>query len=159
MRSHLVPATLAAVVAVFVPPTADAEPMKSTVSFNNEIGKKTADQPVDGVQVSYEVPLTGGELDGCRVALVESLYGRDDGAWGIFDIDGDVNCERGEFSYTSSGAWNGDRFHAAGSIIEGSGSGDFKHIKGRVAQLNGHISPQDNDTAHISYDFVVDPEG
>jgi hypothetical protein len=75
-----------------------ADTLKSGVAFNNGIGEKTANQPADGVQVSYQITLKGGDLDGCTVDVVESLYGRDDSAWGIFDIAGDVKCDRGGFA-------------------------------------------------------------
>ena len=80
-----------------------ADTLKSGVAFNNSIGKKTASQPANGVEVAYPITLKGGDLDGCAVDVVEQLYGREDGAWGIFDIAGDVKCDRGGFSYTSSG--------------------------------------------------------
>ena len=137
-----------------------AETMKSSVSFNNGIGEKTTGQPANGMQVSYEIPLSGGELEGCKVAIVESLYGREDGAWGIFDIEGNLTCgDRGGFSYTSSGAWDGNGFHAAGHIVDGSGSGEFEGISGRVAQLGGGAAPKDDGTADISYDLVIETEG
>ena len=66
--------------------------MKSSAAFNTGIGQKTSSQPKDGVQVSYQVTLKGGDLDGCTVDVVESLFGREDGAWGIFDIAGDLEC-------------------------------------------------------------------
>ena len=94
---------------------AAADTLKSGVAFNNGIGKKTATQPANGVEVAYQITLQGGDLDGCTVDVVEQLYGRDEGGWGIFDIAGDVKCDRGGFSYTSSGAWDGNGFHAAGA--------------------------------------------
>jgi hypothetical protein len=114
-----------------------ADTHKSAVAFNTSIGAKTASQPADGVQVADQVTLKGGDLDGCTVDIVESLYGREEGVWGIFDIAGDVKCARGGFSFTSSGAWDGNGFHGAGIIADGSGSGDFQGISGRIAQLGG----------------------
>jgi hypothetical protein len=145
-----------AITALIATAPAAADTLKSGVAFNTGIGKKMADQPADGVQVAYQVTLKGGDLDACTVDIVESLYGRDDGAWGIFDIAGDVNCERGGFAYTSSGAWDGNGFHAAGAIEEGSGSGDFEGISGRVAQLNGSGADAGNGTFDISYDLVFE---
>jgi hypothetical protein len=133
-----------------------ADTLKSGVAFNTGIGEKTADQPMDGVEVAYQITLQGGDLDGCTVDIVESLHGRDEGAWGIFDIAGDVSCDRGGFSYTSSGAWDGNGFHAAGEIEEGSGSGDFEGISGRVAQLGGGGANAGDGTTDISYDLVFD---
>ena len=114
-----------------------ADTVKSSVAFNNGIGEATASQPDGGMEVAYQVTLEGGELDGCTVDIVEALHGRDEGAWGIFDIAGDVSCADGGFAYTSSGAWDGNGFHAAGEIVDGSGHGEFEGIDGRVAQLGG----------------------
>jgi hypothetical protein len=152
-RTLLSTAALAALIAA-TPAAADT--LKSGVAFNNGIGKKTATQPANGVEVAYQIMLQGGDLDGCAVAIVESLYGRDEGAWGIFDIAGDVKCDRGGFSYTSSGAWDGKGFHAAGDIKDGSGSGEFEGISGRVAQLGGGAADAGDGTYNISYDLVLD---
>ena len=135
---------------------AGAEAMKSKVSFNNNIGKAAASQPAGGKTVSYQITLKGGELDGCTVDIVESLFGREEGAWGIFDIKGDVKCSGGGFTYTSSGAWDGNGFHAAGAIKDGSGTGKFQGISGRIAQLGGGASKADGGGFNISYDLVVD---
>jgi hypothetical protein len=145
----------AAALAIAATP-AVADTLKSSVAFNNSIGKKTASQPANGVEVAYPITLKGGELDGCAVDVVEQLYGREDGAWGIFDIAGDVKCDRGGFSYTSSGAWDGNGFHAAGEIEDRSGTGDFEGISGRVAQLKGAGADAGDGTFNISYDLVVD---
>ena len=149
----------AALAALIATAPAAADTLKSGVAFNTGIGEKTANQPADGVQVAYQITLKGGDLDGCTVDIVESLFGREEGAWGIFDIAGDVKCERGGFAYTSSGAWDGNGFHAAGAIEEGSGSGDFEGISGRVAQLNGGGADAGNNTTDISYDLVFDTSG
>jgi hypothetical protein len=149
----------AAIAAITAAMPAAADTLKSAVAFNNGIGKKTANQPANGVEVAYQITLKGGDLDGCTVDVVESLYGRDEGAWGIFDIAGDVSCDRGGFSYTSSGAWDGNGFHAAGAIEDGSGSGEFENISGRVAQLKGGGADAGNGTFDISYDLVFDTEG
>jgi hypothetical protein len=146
-------ATIAAMVAAG---PAFADTLKSGVAFNNGIGEKTASQPADGVEVAYQITLKGGDLDGCTVDIVEQLYGRDEGAWGIFDIAGDVKCDRGGFSYTSSGAWDGNGFHAAGAIEDGSGRGEFEGISGRVAQLGGGGADAGDGTFDISYDLVFD---
>lgn len=135
---------------------ASAETLRSNVAFNNSIGQKTADQPSNGVKVTYQVTLKGGDLDGCTVDIVESLYGRDEGSWGIFDIAGDVNCAGGGFAYVSSGAWDGNGFHASGEIKSGSGRGEFEGIAGRVAQLGGGAAAAADGTFDISYELVVD---
>ena len=137
---------------------AGAEAMKSKVSFNNSIGKEHGKQPAGGKTVAYQITLKGGELDGCTVDVVESLFGRDEGAWGIFDIKGDVKCSGGGFTYMSSGAWDGNGFHAAGDIKDGSGTGKFKGIKGRIAQLGGGASKADGGGMNISYELVVDSQ-
>jgi hypothetical protein len=135
---------------------AGAEAMKSKVSFNNTIGQPSGNQPAGGKTVSYQITLKGGELDGCTDDVVESLFGREEGAWGIFDIKGDVKCSGGGFTYTSSGAWDGNGFHAAGAIKDGSGTGKFQGITGRIAQLGGGASKADGGGMIISYDLVVD---
>jgi hypothetical protein len=150
---------IAALAVIVAAAPAFADTLKSGVAFNNGIGEKTASQPADGVEVAYQITLKGGDLDGCTADIVEQLYGREEGAWGIFDIAGDVKCDRGGFSYTSSGAWDGNGFHAAGDIEDGSGSGDFEGISGRVAQLNGGGADAGNGTFNISYDLVFDTEG
>jgi hypothetical protein len=146
----------AAIAALMLAAPAYGDTLKSRIAFNTGIGEKTASQPADGVEVAYQVTLSGGELDGCTVDIVESLYGREEGAWGIFDIAGDVTCDRGGFSYSSSGAWDGNGFHAAGAIEDGSGSGEFEGISGRVAQLGGGGAAAAGGTMDISYDLVVD---
>ncbi|MGH6947168.1 MAG: hypothetical protein ACREDZ_07545 [Kiloniellales bacterium] len=146
----------AAIAALVAATPASADTLTSGVAFNNGIGKKTATQPADGVEVAYQITLQGGDLDGCAVDVVEQLYGREEGAWGVFDIAGDVKCDRGGFSYTSSGAWDGNGFHAAGAIEDGSGSGDFEGVSGRVAQLKGGGADAGDGTFNISYDLVFD---
>ncbi|MGI9450897.1 MAG: hypothetical protein ACR2QH_09735 [Geminicoccaceae bacterium] len=148
--------TIASIV-IIAPASADT--LWSKVAFNTGIGEKTADQPANGTTVAYQIALEGGDLDGCTVDVVESLYGRDDGNWGIFDIAGDTNCTNGGFAYTSSGAWDGNGFHASGAIKEGSGSGDFEGIAGRIAQLGGAGADAGNGTFDISYELVVDKIG
>ncbi len=146
----------AAIVIVMAAAPVSAEGLRADVAFNNGIGQKTGNQPANGVEVAYQVKLKGGELDGCTVDIVESLYGRDEGKWGIFDIAGDVSCSGGKFAYTSSGAWDGNGFHASGKILDGSGSGKFEGIAGRVAQLGGGAADAGDGTMDISYELVVD---
>jgi hypothetical protein len=145
-----------AVAFVMAAAPASAETLRSPVAFNNGIGEKTANQPADGMEVSYQITLEGGDLDGCTIDIVEQLRPREEGAWGLFDIAGDVTCDDGGFAYTSSGAWDGNGFHAAGNIVDGSGSGRFEGASGRVAQLNGGGADAGDGTANISYDLVVD---
>lgn len=153
-RRLLICGTAIAIMMAAAPASADT--LRSPVAFNNGIGQKTASQPADGVEVSYQITLQGGDLDGCTVDVVEQLRGRDEGAWGLFDIAGEVTCDDGGFDYTSSGAWDGKGFHAAGNIVEGSGSGRFDGVSGRVAQLNGGGADAGDGTFDISYELVFD---
>jgi hypothetical protein len=136
--------------------SASAESIKSKVAFNTGIGEETADQPADGKTVAYQITLDGGDLDGCTVDVVESLFGREEGAWGIFDVAGDVTCANGGFAYTSSGTWDGNGFHAAGAVNDGSGTGDFDGIQARIAHINGAGSDAGDGTFDIAYELVVD---
>ena len=131
-----------------------AETMRSNVAFNTGIGKKTDSQPAGGVEVAYQITLRGGALDGCTVDIVEALHPREEGAWGIFDILGEVTCADGRFAYASSGSWDGKGFHAAGSV--NGGEGRFAGAKGRVAQLGGAGAAAGDGTTNISYELVVD---
>ena len=147
---------VAAIAALMINTSASADALRSKVAFNNGIGEKTADQPANGVKVAYQVKLQGGDLDGCTVDIIESLYGRGEGSWGIFNIAGDVSCNRCGFAYISSSAWDGNGFHASGDIKEGSSHGDFEGIAGRIAQLGGAAAAAGDDTLDISYELVVD---
>ena len=158
-HSFLTAALFGSAAAVMAATPASAEVLRSGVAFNNAIGEETANQPADGMEVAYQVTLEGGDLDGCTVDIVEVLLPRDEGSWGLFDIQGDVSCDDGGFSYTSSGAWDGNGFHAAGEIEDGSGTGDFAGISGRVAQLKGGGADAGNGTFDISYDLVFDTQG
>ena len=148
----------AVVAATIVVAPAAAGTLKSAVAFNNAIGQKTASQPAGGVEVAYQITLQGGDLDGCKVDVVERLYGREDGAWGIFEIAGDVSCEkRGGFSYTSLGAWDGKGgFHAAGAIVDSSGSGDFNRPIGIAVAPDGSVYVSDT-LNHRIQKFNVPP--
>ncbi len=83
--------TMALAAALLAPPVS-AKTLRSNVAFNTGIGKKTASQPMNGVQVAYQITLKGGDLNGCKVDVIEDLHPRNEGAWGIFDIAGKVNC-------------------------------------------------------------------
>jgi hypothetical protein len=133
---------------------ASAAMMRASVAFNNGIGTKTATQPDGGVEVTYQITLKGGELDGCTVAIVEQLYPREDGAWDTFFIDGDVTCTHATLAYASAGSWDGAALHAAGTIK--GGTGRFDGVKGRVAQIGGGAKPAGDGTADIFYDLLID---
>ena len=105
--------------------------------------------------LTYPVTLTGGDLDGCTAQIIESLFPREEGAWGIFQVSGDVACSGGGFAFTSSGAWDGNGFHGAGSVAEGSGS--YEGLAGRVAQIGGSLVPAaEAGTFDVSYELLVD---
>lgn len=157
-HSFLTAALFGSVAAMIATTPASAEVLRSGVAFNNAIGEQTANQPADGMEVAYQITLEGGDLDGCTVEIVEVLLPRDEGAWGLFDIQGDVSCDDGGFSYTSSGAWDGNGFHAAGDIESGSGSGQFEGVSGRVAQLGGGAADAGDGSLDISYELVFDTE-
>jgi hypothetical protein len=153
-------AVVATIAAIMTVGPVSAEALRSNVAFNTGIGEKTASQPGDGMEVAYQITLQGGDLDGCTVDVIEQLRPREEGAWGLFDIKGDVTCDDSGFAYTSSGAWDGNGFHAAGDIVDGSGSGKFENVSGRVAQLKGGGADAGDGTANISYELVFDtPEG
>ena len=147
---------LAAITAVVMTTSASADSLKSKVAFNTGIAEKAAEQPANGIRVSYQITLQGGELNGCTADVIETLYGRDKGAWGIFDITADVACANGGFAYLSSGAWDGKGFHASGAINEGSGYEHYKGISGRIAQLGGAAASAGEGTLDVSYELVVD---
>ncbi len=67
-----------------------------------------------------------------------------------------MTCSGGKFAYTTSGAWDGNGFHASGNIKDGSCSGKFDGIAGRVVQLGGAASDAGDGTMNISYELVVD---
>jgi hypothetical protein len=156
MQSRRLVISGAAIAVLMAAAPASAGTLRSAVAFNNGIGEKTASQPADGVEVAYQITLKGGDLDGCTVDIVEQMWPREEGAWGLFDIAGDLTCDDGSFAYTSSGAWDGNGFHAAGGIVEGSGSGRFEDVSGRVAHLNCSGAAAGDGTANISYDLVFD---
>lgn len=151
---NLVKVVTVVVLGAAVGAPAAADTMRSSVAFNNGIGKQTATQPEGGVEVMYQITLKGGELEGCTVDIVEQLYPREDGAWGTFFIEGGVTCADGTFEYASAGAWDGTGFHAAGPIK--GGTGRFDGVTGRVAQVGGGAKPVGNGTAEIFYDLLID---
>lgn len=65
-----------------------------------------------------------------------------------------ARSSNGEFSYTSSGAWDGNGFHATGDIR--GDSGDYRGVSGRVAQLGGAAVPAGDGTLDVSYQLVFD---
>ena len=137
--------------------SANAETIRSRVAFNTAIQQLAPEQPPGGVAMNYPVTLSGGELDGCKAQIAESLFPRDNGSWGVFQVEADVACEGGAFRFASSGSWDGNGFHGAGRVYEGSGVGDFEDINGRVAQIGGKLVPATTDgTFDVDYELLVD---
>jgi hypothetical protein len=151
-----VPALSAAVAAALIiaGPTG-AETLRSTTTFNTGDQKQTQQQPADGVAVTYPITYSGGALDGCTAEVAETLYPRDEGNWGIYELAADVTCADGGFAFTSAGSWDAKGFHGAGKVTEGSGTGSFEGLAGRLAQSGGSTSAADN-TSDISYEIMID---
>lgn len=148
------------VVVALIAGTAGAETMRSQVSFNTAVQQKAPAQPPDGIAVTYPVAFSGGELDGCTAQIAESLFPRDNGSWGIFQVAADVVCAVGAFGFTSSGSWDGTGFHGAGLVTERSGTGKFDGLTGRVAQIGGRLVPANTGgTFDIGYELLVDRLG
>jgi hypothetical protein len=74
-----------------------AETLRSKVAFNTAIQKPAASQPEGGHAMTWDVKLSGGELDGCTASFAESLFPRDNMSWGIFQLEASVACDRGAF--------------------------------------------------------------
>lgn len=147
-----------AVVAMLVAFPALAAAMRSDVVINTGSQVPASEQPAGGVAVTYLVTLAGGDLDGCKMAVTEQLFPRDEGAWGIFRVAADVACEKGGFGFTSAGAWDASGFHGAGEVVPGSGSGSFDGFAARIAQIGSSMKPgAASGTTDISYVLLVDP--
>lgn len=135
-----------------------AETMKSRVAFNTGAQKPAATQPAGGVAKTWEVTLSGGTLDGCKVNIVEDLFPRDNGSWGVFEFKADVTCAKGTFKFSTTGSWDQNGFHGAGLVGKDGRSGDFSELKGRVAQIGARIVPAAAaGTYDVTYDLIVDP--
>jgi len=134
-----------------------AETLRSKVAFNTGIQKPAANQPAGGMAVTWDVKLSGGELDGCTASLVDHLFPRDNGSWGIFELEGSVTCDKGMFKFTTTGAWDKNGFHGAGVISKDGRSGEFSQAEGRVAQIGVSFVPAATaGTFDVSYDLVID---
>jgi hypothetical protein len=148
-------AGLAVALAAVAPAT--AETMRSNVAFNTGSQQPAASQPAAGHAVTWEVKLSGGELDGCTTSFVDTLFPRDNGSWGIFELEGKVACDNGAFEFTTTGAWDNNGFHGAGFISEDGRSGEFSQAEGRVAQIGVKFVPAETaGTFDVSYELVVD---
>jgi hypothetical protein len=109
------------------------------------------DQP-GTASTEEHILLQGGELNGCSVDVIESLYGREEGSRGIFDIGGTVKCSDGAGLPTPRPA------HGTATVfhVAGGGTGRFGGLSGRIAQLGGSASKADGGGTNASYDLVVD---
>jgi hypothetical protein len=135
-----------------------AETMRSKVSFNTGIQKPAPTQPADGMAKTWDVTLSGGELDGCTASIVDNLFPRDNGSWGTFEFAATVNCAKGGFKLNTSGAWDQNGFHGGGSVSKDGRSGDYAQLEGRVAQIGVSFVPaKEAGTFDVSYDLVIDP--
>ncbi len=134
-----------------------AETMRSKVAFNTAIQKPATSQPAGGHAMTWDVKLSGGELDGCTASFAESLFPRDNMSWGIFQLEASVACDKGAFRFTTTGAWDKNAFHGAGVISEGGRSGEFSQAKGRVAQIGARLVPAaPAGTFDVTYELIVD---
>lgn len=144
-----------AAVAIVVAAPVGAETLRSETTFNTGAQTPAAEQPADGVAVTYPVAYSGGDLDGCTADVAETLYPRDEGSWGIYEVAAEVTCADGGFAFTSSGSWDAKGFHGAGGVTEGSGTGSYEGMSGRVAQ-SGAGTDAANGTMDLSYDIRID---
>jgi hypothetical protein len=147
---------VAAAATIIVAGQAAADTIHSTAAFNTGIQQETEQQPADGVTVTYPVAYTSDELDGCTAQAVETLYPRDDASWGIYEVSVDVTCDDGGFAFTATGSWDEKGlFHGAGKVTEGSGTGSYAGLAGRLAQSGSGKPAQDN-TEVIAYELRID---
>lgn len=146
---------LAVTVSVTLASNCFAETLVSEVAFNTGIQEMAAEQPPDGVSVTYPVSPSGA-LEGCTAEVAETLYPRDEGAWGTYELLADVTCAEGGFAFSSAGSWDAHGFHGAGEITEGSGTGSYSGLTGRLAQSGG-LSAKEDGTADIAYILWIDP--
>ena len=153
MRLLRLCSALAAVSIVAGP--AAAETLRSETSFNTGVQQKAEQQPAGGMAVTYPVTYAGGGLDGCTADVQESLFPYEEGSWGIYEVAAKVACDDGGFAFTSTGSWDAKGFHGAGRVTEGSGSGSYAGLAGRLAQ-SGTITPASEGTADIAYVIQID---
>ena len=134
-----------------------AEILRTKVAFNTAVQKPAASQPVGGYAATWDVKLSGGELDGCTASFAETLFPRDNMSWGIYEIQGSVACDKGAFSFTATGSWGKNGFHGAGVISEDGRSGEFAQAKGRVAMIDGTVVPAATaGTCDATYELIVE---
>ncbi len=134
-----------------------AETLRTKVAFNTAIQKPAASQPEGGHAMTWDVKLSGGELDGCTASFAESLFPRDNMSWGIFQLEASVACDKGAFKFTSTGSWGKNGFHGAGAISEDGRSGEFAQAQGRVAMIDGTVMPAAAaGTFDAAYELIVE---
>jgi hypothetical protein len=153
MRTPAVAAAVAAAI-ITAGPVA-AETLRSETAFNTSVQQQAAQQPAGGMAVTYPITYSGGALDGCTAEVAESLFPYDEGSWGIYEVAADVTCGDGGFAFTSSGSWDAKGFHGAGRVTEGSGTGSYEGLAGRIAQSGG-LTPAADGTADIAYEIMID---
>jgi hypothetical protein len=155
MRTISLTTGLAVMLAAAAP--AMAETMRSKVAFNTAIQQPAASKPTGGIAMTWDVKLSGGELDGCTASFVDNLFPRDNGSWGIFELEASVACDKGAFRFTTTGSWDKNGFHGAGVISEGGRSGEFSQAEGRVAQIGARLVPAATaGTFDVTYELIVD---
>jgi len=155
MRTFSLISGLAVVLTAATP--AVAETMRTKVAFNTGIQKQAANQPAGGFAKTWDVTLSGGELDGCTASIVDNLFPRDNGSWGTFEFEATVTCAKGAFKLNTSGAWDQNGFHGGGTISKDGRSGDFAQLEGRVAQIGARLVPgAEAGTLDVTYDLVID---
>ena len=154
MRTISLTTGLALVLAAAAP--AMAETLRSKVAFNTAIQKPAASQPAGGHAMTWDVKLSGGELDGCIASFAETLFPRDNMSWGIYEIQGSVACDKGSFKLTSTGSWGKNGFHGAGVISKDGRTGEFAQAEGRVAMIDGTVVPAATaGTFDAAYELIV----
>lgn len=154
---HITSLTWLALLGAMSAPTIAAETMRTKVAFNTSVQKPAASQPEGGHAMTWDVKLSGGELDGCTASFAETLYPRDNMSWGMFDIEGSVACDKGTFKFTATGSWGKNGFHGAGFISKDGRSGEFSQAEGRVAMIDGTVMPAaTKGTFDATYDLIVE---
>jgi len=143
-----------AIAAIAAAGPAAADTIRAETTFNTGIQQKADPQPAGGVAVTYPISYTG-DLEGCTAQVAENLYPRDEGSWGIYEVAAAVTCADGGFVFTSAGSWDEKGFHGMGMVTEGSGTGSYSGLSGRLAQSGG-ATPAANDTMDLSYRIMID---
>ena len=107
-----------------------AETLRSKVAFNTATQKPAASQPAGGHAMTWDVKLSGGELDGCTASFAETLFPRDNMSWGIFELEGSVACDKGRSVFTSTGSCGKNAFMALASSARTGAVGSSRRQRG-----------------------------